>query len=496
MGIIQRQSIKQSVVSYVATGIGALSTIFVYPLNEEIYGLAVFLVGAATFLGPFLSVGVNSLTIRFFPMFEDQERRHHGFLGFLLLGAFCCMLLTSLLTWLMRGPLLEFLSWLRFDVDLFREYGLVIWVLCILIVFSNILTAYTSNFHRIVVPSLFTNLLPKAALPTLVLLFAWGQLQTYEFTLGILAFHLLIVVGLAAYLWRLRQFHLTLKGAVLNRGLLWNMGEYSLFGLLGSLGSVLATRIDTIMVPALMNLTSTGIYGISLFIGNSIEIPSRAIIGIAGPLIAQAWQREDLAEIAMIYTKSSINLFLAGLLVFIGVWISLDDLFRLTSNYDALIQGRMVVLFIGLARLADMLTSVNSQIIGYSKYFRFNLYSVLVLGVLNVYLNYLLIPRMGIAGAALASFCSITFFNLLKVLFIWFRFRMHPFSTGTFKLLAIAALSFFLVDALPDFQHPLLNIGKNSICIGSLYVGLVLLFRVSEDFTQLAKDMLGRMGLR
>ena len=84
MGIIQRQSIRQTFVNYLATGIGALSTLFIYPRAEAMYGLVLFMTGTATFLYPFASLGITSLVIRFFPVFEDRNSRHHGFL------TFCC----------------------------------------------------------------------------------------------------------------------------------------------------------------------------------------------------------------------------------------------------------------------------------------------------------------------------------------------------------------------------------------------------------------------
>ena len=96
MGVIKRQGIKQSLVNYLAVVIGAISTIFIYPLDTETLGLARFIIDGSMFLAPFLMLGLNGVTIRFFPYFKDEEKRPSRFSAALtfrsLTGepAFCC----------------------------------------------------------------------------------------------------------------------------------------------------------------------------------------------------------------------------------------------------------------------------------------------------------------------------------------------------------------------------------------------------------------------
>src|SRR5690606_18843103 len=93
MGVIRRQGIKKSLILYFGVLIGIASTLYIYPLEEDIYGLARFLLSMAGLLAPFLSWGVNSLAIRFFPVFRDKQTGHQGFLGLLLLLSTSCFVL-------------------------------------------------------------------------------------------------------------------------------------------------------------------------------------------------------------------------------------------------------------------------------------------------------------------------------------------------------------------------------------------------------------------
>ena len=97
MGIIARQSIKGTIVTYLGVAIGFITTFFVLTrfLSAEEIGLARVLVDAATLFIGLAQLGTSSSIIRFYPYFKDKEQGDHGFffwtlcvpfIGFLLLG--------------------------------------------------------------------------------------------------------------------------------------------------------------------------------------------------------------------------------------------------------------------------------------------------------------------------------------------------------------------------------------------------------------------------
>ena len=57
MGIIKRQGGKHAILQYLGVGIGAISTLFIYPLNAELYGFAQFLIATAFLFFPLAIVG-------------------------------------------------------------------------------------------------------------------------------------------------------------------------------------------------------------------------------------------------------------------------------------------------------------------------------------------------------------------------------------------------------------------------------------------------------
>ncbi len=483
MGIIKRQSIKRSIVSYVGTLIGVVSTIFIYPLDKEAYGFIQFLIGVATFLWPFASFGGTVPAIRFFRNFRDEED-NHGFLGFLLIWLTIGLSLFGLFGFFFKDYLFDLLAFLNFKESYFSDNILAIFLLCILIILIQLMINYTSNFNRIVIPNALFNLGIKLGVPALVLSSYYGWLSDEMLKWLLPAIYLLILVGLIIYLHTLGGVNLKVNFRFINRPLLKEMLNYAFFGLLGSIGTVFAFSIDTIMVAPLTDYGEGGLYNIALFIGNAIAIPLAAINGIAAPIISQAWGKDDRKEIAQIYNRSSVLLYTSGIFILVLVWLSLGDVFRLSSRYDELVAGQYVVLLIGLARVIDMTTGVNGSIIGYSRYYRFNLLALLVLSFSNVFINYALIPVYGITGAAIATAISIVLFNLIKFVFIWITFGMQPIRWSYLIVLGLAALAYFLPDQLPSTGIPLVNIVINSVLAALIFVGPLLHFKLVPDINE------------
>ena len=77
MGIIAKQSIQGTIVTYLGVAVGFVTTFFVLTrfLTAEEIGLARVLVDAATLFIGLAQLGTSSSIIRFYPHFRSQEPR-------------------------------------------------------------------------------------------------------------------------------------------------------------------------------------------------------------------------------------------------------------------------------------------------------------------------------------------------------------------------------------------------------------------------------------
>jgi O-antigen/teichoic acid export membrane protein len=251
---------------------------------------------------------------------------------------------------------------------------------------------------------------------------------------------------------------------------------------------ILISRIDILIIPALLSTKAVGIYSIALFIGAIIDMPCRAVNQISTPIIAQAWARQDRGKIQEIYQKSSINQLMIGGLLFLGIWCNIQSVFEIMPKGDTYESGKYVVLFIGLTRLIEMAAGVSDVIVLHSRYYAFNTVLVIVLAILLFLTNLLLIPLFNITGAALATALSILIYTLAKCSFLWFKFRLQPFSGKSLWTAAVILTVFMVVHYVPKVHPPFFDILLRSLLIVIIFVPTMTWIGVSEEFNQFARQ--------
>ncbi|MBL7775211.1 MAG: lipopolysaccharide biosynthesis protein [Saprospiraceae bacterium] len=484
MGIIQRQGIKHSIVSFTGLAIATASTIFIYSQKEvvEAYGLVQFLLSIGIIGFPLFALSSNTLAIRFFPVFEDKASGHHGLLPMLLL---LCLAGWGLCAGVAAIFWPELARMLAGNSALLQRYLWMAFPLTLLFTLALLLTQYSFNFKRIVIPMILLDFSVKVLLPVLMVAI-WQDWIGLDAALWLLAAHYLaIVLGLVVYLNSLGEWFWRPDWSFMRPDLRRELVQYAGFGIVTGFALLVATRLDTLMVGSLTTIKSAGIYAIALNISAAMEIPAKSLNSVSISFVAKYLAEENWAEMEKLYQKVSINLLAAGLLIFGVIWVSVDDLFQLMPNTVEISKGKYVLLILSAAKLIDLAAGLNNQIVYYSKHYRFSLVSMSVLALANIGFNLWLIPWLGLTGAAVATFISITCYNLSNLVFVWKNLHMQPFSKNTAVVIVLAVASATAVWFLPSTSIPLVNIALRGACFTALFAVLVLRFRVSEDVQEL-----------
>lgn len=505
VGLVIRQSLKATVVTYLGVGLGALNLLYFFPryLQPELIGLRELLLGVALSLSILTQLGLQSAMSRFFPYFQDPKRQHNGFLLFSLgVAAF---------GFAVFGGLFALLSpwWASIFTEKSAQANAYWWMvlpLTAMMMLQNILEIWARLHYRIVVNALIRELGLRLVLTALTLGLGHGWLHEGQFLAGMCLSYGLASGGLVWYLKHLGILYLDPQWVRVRKSLRPLMLRYSMWMIVGGAGVVINERIDGLMLAWLAGLASTGIYSLSFFVGTIIEMPRRSISQIAGTLITHAWRNKDFAVLGKLHRQAALNQMLVGGLILVLVWTHVESIFDLMPNGDLYRSGKWVVFWIGLARWFDMSNGLNTEIILNSPYYRFNLVSIVFLSIVSFTANYLLIPVYGLTGAAAGSTLSILLFNLLKGGFLWFRLRIQPFGIrnllALMLLLGMYGLGMGLNQLFPSegariFGSPemgtLFRVACKSILVAGLFAVILLRTRLSPELSDLVQPLLSRL---
>lgn len=475
MGIVQNQTFKNTLTTYLGFGIGAINVLFLftYFLTDEYHGLVAFVLSSANIMMPLFALGAHNAIIKFYSSFKTRNNIN-SFLTLMLLLPLVFILPFGFIGWFCYDYISELLSNKN---SIIKNYVWLIFVVATCFAYFEIFYAWAKVQMQSVFGNFMKEVFHRIGVLTLFLLiyFKWISVETFIYGVTVVYAIRTVVMMLYAF---------SVKGPVLRLGKIPNTTAIIKYALLiiiaGSVGSIIL-EIDKFMIGELKAIENVAYYGVAIYIASVIGVPARSMHQITNPITAKMLNEHNMEGLEDLYKKSSLNLFVISGLIFLLIVLNINQLYELIP--DKFSGGLLVVFVVGIAKLADNIIGNNNAILFNSNYYRVVLVLGCLLAVITVILNILFIPRYGINGAAFATFISIVVYNALKLAFVYYKFKMSPFTANTAKTL-ILILVLVGVFYFWDFHfHPVLNIALKSVLIGLCYTSVVYLLTISDDIS-------------
>jgi O-antigen/teichoic acid export membrane protein len=490
VGVIKRQSIKGTIYSYIGTVIGFITAGLLFPkfLTTERIGLLSLLASYSTLFAVLGNLGFNSVVIRLFPYFRNESKKHHGFF-FLITAVTVCGYLLSITVFFLLKPLI-----IRDSIEqspLFVNYLYLIPFLTLFLLLYSIYDTYNRALFNATYGTFLTEVFQRLAIMVLIIIFIGGITSfNYFVILYIIA---LCLPGILIFYPLIRKKQISIKPELnfIDRSLRKEIISVSLFGIIIGYSNIIIQRVDTIMINSMIDLSATGIYSIALLFGSIVSLPSRSLTRISTSVISDAWKINDIDTIRQVYYKSCLNQAIIGGLVFAGIWANISNVFHILSpDY---LSGKYVIFFFGLSSFITMSTGVSSSIINLSKDYRYNAYFTCAFGLLVVVTNLILIPVLGIVGAALASLISSLIYNLMQFVFLYVKYKLFPYDKKLLIVLIVIVITYLLSLLLPELPNFILDIIVRSTLMTIIFGSLIILLKVSKDVDNIEAKVIARI---
>lgn len=477
LGIIQQQTIKGSVYSFVGVVLGFVNLAILSPLifTTEQIGLTQVMIAIATILSQIGSLGFNNVTNRLFPYFRSKSKGHRGYLSLAFLITATGFIL-SLIGLVLYMP--SFIESNREKSELLSQYAWYIPVLLGFIMLFTLLDNYCKVLFKAVLGTFLHDFVLRLIILLLVLSFYFGLIDFNTYVLLFVISQAVPSIIIIIYLFYRGEFRFTGFRGFITPDLARQIVSLSVFGIIAGLSTIAITTIDKYMVNNFEGLGDAGIYSIAGYFAVLILIPARSLGKIAVPVVSEAWKNNDLKVIQEVYYKSSINQLLVGLLIFIGIIANMNNIFRILPPEYA--KGEMVILFFGLANIVSASAGACKIILSTSSHYRYQTYLMIVFIIVVIVSNLILIPAMGITGAAVAALISMFVYTGLTVFVLRRFFGFWPFNKVHLLLIVSSCIIYYAAGLLPELSL-IADIIVRSILITALFAVITLVFKVSDD---------------
>ena len=165
--------------------------------------------------------------------------------------------------------------------------------------------------------------------------------------------------------------------------------------------------------------------------------------------------------------------------------VNLDNIFKFLPQEFA--EGRYVILFVGLAMLTESFGGNSGIIISLSKYYKIGTVFSLINLSLIVVTNFIFIPIWGIAGAAFATFSTMTFSMIIRYIFLQVKYQLKIYDHKHILIIIIGLAAFFINKLIPVNDNLYIDVAIRSTVIASIYAILIYLFKISFDVNEIVK---------
>lgn len=496
MGVVFRQSIKTTIVTFLGAALGGvLILVSSNMMPEQELGFVRNLPIQGAIASFFLSAGMSTTLFYYLHRYDhrqDSERKA------VLLSV--CFLVPVLLFVLAVIPYFLFEDvWIQYfqekDVALLKRYMLCFPLFTLFSIVILSLESFLNAHIRSAQVGFIREVFIKGSNLVLFLLFGFSIIDFRVFVYGYVGVNMLALCILYFLAGKLPDFRFSFNWRLLSKKEYREILTFSGFHALMNASSQLIGFLDTQLLLGLDEdgLKAIPVYTNAAYIATLVSIPYRAMIGPAAADISKAYVQELHDKVKDSYSRSGLNIFIASMFMYVLILCNLHNAAAILPRMQGDIAVLTLIMISG--RLVDCSTGLNDTALNMSPYYKYNFYLSFGLLILMFIAFYLLIPPFGVYGAAFVYAGTLLMFNLAKTYFVWAKMKLNPFSKGSLTTLFIGAAVAVPVLLLPRSENAYWDAIWRSSLVAAGFAGLVLWLKPSKDVSHYVNETLKKKRL-
>jgi O-antigen/teichoic acid export membrane protein len=242
-------------------------------------------------------------------------------------------------------------------------------------------------------------------------------------------------------------------------------------------------NLQTLLLGALASVASAGIFAVANQVMLVGAIFHQAIVHASMPIFAELQDAEDRRPLHALYRTTSRWTFTLNLPFFLIAVLFPQALLSIFG--PEFTDGAAALAILAFASLTNAATGASGAVLDMTGHTRVKLLNSTLAVGLAIALNLVLIPPLGLVGAAIASFGSIATVNLLRVAEVGWLVKVGPYDASWAKPLlagvAAAAVGWGTATVSADLVGTLAAAALGAAALGIAYVAVLALLGLTDE---------------
>jgi len=271
------------------------------------------------------------------------------------------------------------------------------------------------------------------------------------------------------------------------------MMRFSLPVYLSGLISTFGGNLQTVLLGALNTVAGVGIFAVAGQVNLVGRMFHESIVTASSPIVSELHDRGSAQQMKHIYQTVTKWTFTLNLPVFLIVVLFPVPILSIFGK--SFVGGAAALTILAWANLVNTGTGICGMVLDMTGNTSLKLINSLVTFSLTLVLNFLLIPRWGLIGAAVAALASAAVINALRLLEVYILFRLLPYNLSFIKPIIAGLTTLAVAGALRSFSSDNANLFFVAVTVAimlAVYGGMILLLGLSEE----DRVVLNRVGRR
>jgi O-antigen/teichoic acid export membrane protein len=213
----------------------------------------------------------------------------------------------------------------------------------------------------------------------------------------------------------------------------------------------LISWIDTLMLGFLKSSSEVGIYRAASQIPLFLSLILMATNSIYAPAIAEMYHKNQIRRLEKLFKTTTRWVFYITLPIALVI-ISSSKEIMLIFGHDFVEIGSSVLIMLTCAKLINCVTGGVALTLNMTGKQHTELLNSIGLFIINIFLNYILIPIYGGFGAAIATSISIIAINCLRLIEVYYFYKIHPYNYDYIKVIVAGMTAIIVLFIITSFS--------------------------------------------